>query len=250
MYVDIIAVGGGTRHNLGVKVVAIDWAASPHTVTFDTVIAAGAAIGDEIYVAEGQSQTNGVAIATREPLGLEASLLATGTYLGIARATYANWQANIFTASAAFDEDILLRARTRLTQESGIGLGQMARKMKLLAHPAQADVWFRLSIPRIRFAGANGNDPVNSSVTMAGGMPFVLSYQCPTSKVYLADWSMSQSLYTPGGELHVDTEYNGAALKWLATRDVGLMFLKEYCAFAFKRPNAAVRIISLTEPTR
>jgi hypothetical protein len=247
MYCDVIdSALDGTQHNSAVKITGVDWVNK--TATFDTALAAAGAIGDFLYITG--SQVSGTAETSKEPIGLEGALLASGTYLGIARATYPNWNANLMTASSFFDEDVLLRARTRLTQESGIQLSGMAGRMKVVTHPMQADVLFKLAIPRIGYTGGGSFDLGNKSEVSFGGIGFETSYQAPTDKAYLGDFKYFQSLYTPNGELHIDTEYNGSALKWVATKDVGLVFAKEYCAFACKRPNAFVRISSLTEATR
>lgn len=204
---------------------------------------------DRIYI--DSAQISGESTTTlKEPIGLEGSLIATGTYLGIDRAVYGNWQSNVLTASAFFDEDILLRARTRLTQETGIPLAGMASRFKVLTHPNQVDILFKLAIPRIRYSGNDSFDLGNSGNVKFGNTPFITSYLCPAGTAYMGDFRYSQQLYTPGGELHIDTEYNGSTLKWVATKDQGLVFVKEYAAMAVKRPNAFVRILSLTQATR
>jgi len=114
----------------------------------------------------------------------------------------------------------------------------------------QADVLFKLAIPRIRYSGNESFDLGNSDEVKFGNIPIVCSYNAPSDKAYLGDWSKHVSLYTPNGKLHIDTEYNGAALKWVATKDVGLVFLKEYCNFANKAPNCFVRYSSLSELSR
>jgi hypothetical protein len=218
------------------------------TVVMTTSFDAGVADNDRLYIDSGQASSGDV--ASREPIGLEGSLLATGSYLGINRATYGAWQANVLTASAFLDEDILLRARTRLTQETGIPLAGLANRFKVLTHPNQVDVLFKLAIPRIRYSGNDKFDLGNSENVSFGRTKFITSYLCPTGTAYMGDFRYSQQLYTPNGELHIDTEYNGSTLKWVATKDQGLVFVKEYAAMAVKRPNAFVRILSLTQPTR
>ena len=247
MVVDIAAAttGSPTHKAAGVAIVGVDWVSK--SITFSTTpVAVTTAMG--VYL-DGY-HTASAAVASREPIGLAGSLLATGTYLGINRATYPNWKAGAMTASSFFDEDILLRARTRITQEAGIGLGQMAGRFKCLTHPMQVDTLFKLAIPRIRYAGGGEVDLGNSMNTKFGGIQFVTSYACPPATAYLGDFMYSQTLYTPGGELHVDSELGGSSLKWVATKDVGLVFVKEYCAFVVKRPNAFIAITALTEATR
>jgi hypothetical protein len=203
---------------------------------------------DEVYIASPEHVT-GVAPVDREILGLEASLLASGTYLGIDRSSYHNWQAQALTASSVLDEDIILRARARITQETGIGLAGMGQ-FKLLCHPTQANALFKLSLSRIHYSGTSGINLLNSDDVKLGNIGVVTSYLCPDDKAYLGDWRHSKCVYTPGGELHIDTEYNGSALKWVATKDVGLVFAKCYSQLIVTRPNAFCRIASITQATR
>lgn len=247
MFVDIIDVSADTRHNEDIEIASVDWVNK--TVTFESAVAAAVDDNDEIYIA-GSQETAANPPVNKEPIGLEGSLLASGTYLGINRSTVGTWQANTFAANGFLDEDVLLRARTRLTQVSGIRLSGISSRMSLVTHPMQADILFKLAIPRIQFAAGGSFDLGNSDEPSFGRMPVKTSYQAPADKAYLGDWMYNQQLYTPNGELHIDTEYNGSALKWVATKDQGLVFVKEYCAFANKRPNAFVRITGLTEATR
>ena len=248
MEVDIIDVSAFTRHETDLRIESVDW--PNKTVTFDASIASAVEDNDEIYITDSQAGSGTGAPINKEPIGLEGSLLATGSYLGIDRASVGNWQAQALTASAFFDEDILLRARTRVTQETGIPLGGFANRFKVLCHPMQVDTLFKLAIPRIRYSGNDQFDLGNDENVSFGRTKFVTSYLCPPAVAYLGDFQYSQSLFTPNGELHIDTEYNGSTLKWVTRKDVGLVFVKEYCAFAVKRPNAFVRISSLTEQTR
>jgi hypothetical protein len=248
MRVDIVDTDGTTIHNDNITVSSIDWANK--TVTFDTAVASGATTGD--FVILNDSNLSGALAATTEfePIGVEGALLASGTYLGISRSTYPLWQSNTFAVSGLLDEESIQRARVRLTQASGIQLSGMAGRLKLVVHPMQAEILFRLAIPRIQYSGTNGVDLLNSSEVKVGGVPVVTSYLAPAGKAYLGDWKYAMSLYPPSGKLHIDTEFNGSALKWLAGFDRGQVFVKEYCAFAVRRPNAFIRLTSLTEATR
>lgn len=246
MVVDVVDTDLSTHHSSDLTITGVDWVNK--TVTFDTAPAAAAATGDFLYMAD--SQISGTAATNKEPLGFEASMLATGTYLGIDRASETNWQTPNIAVNAFLDEATLLRARTRITQESGIPLQSMGGRFKAVSHPMQVDVLFKLAIPRIRFSGNDKFDLGNSDNVYFGNIPFVTSYNCPAATAYVGDFMYSQSLFTPNGELHIDTEYNGSALKWVSTKDVGLAFVKEYCNFVLKRPNAFVRLSSLTEATR
>jgi hypothetical protein len=243
MVVDVLDTDLSTVHQSDVTVTNVDWATK--SITFDANINTNAAVGDFLVIADSNAGSS-----AHEPIGLEGALLASGTYLGVSRSSYPEWKAETFAASSLFDEEVIQRARVRLTQRAGIQLTQMPGRLKLVTHPMQAEILFRLAIPRIQFSGANGIDLLNSSEVKVGGVPVVTSYMAPVDKAYLGDWKYSQALYTPGGKLHIDTEFNGASMKWVAGFDKGQVFLKEYCAFANKRPNAFVRITDLDEATR
>lgn len=248
MVVDIIDDAGTTRHNTDLTIDVVDWV--NRQITFSTAVAAAVDDNDRIFIAD--SQANSGALVNKEPIGLEGSLLASGTYLGIDRAVEANWRSSSLAASGLFDEDIVLRATQRVRQESGVPLSSMTKSFKILCHPTQLNLLFKLTIPRIQYSGNQVFDLGygGDGNIKFGGMGFVTSDQCPTNVAYLGDWQYSQSLYTPGGRLHIDTEYNGAQLKWVATKDQGLVFMKEYCAFAVKKPVAFCRITGLTDATR
>jgi len=243
MVCDVLDTDRVTVHTADATVSSIDWVNK--TVTFDIALAAAVAVGDFFVIAD-----SSIGVATHEPIGFEGSLLSTGTYLGIVRSSSPEWQSETFAASGLFDEEVVQRARVRLTQRSGIQLAGMPGRLRVATHPMQAEILFKLAIPRVRYNGTSDIDLLNTSEAKVGGVPVTTSYMAPTTKAYFGDFKYSQALYTPNGKLHVDTEYNGSALKWIATKDQGLVFLKEYCAFIVRRPNAFVRITGLTEATR
>jgi hypothetical protein len=249
MYVDVIkATASYDRYHTGIKIKSVDWVNQTVTFADGTALDTNATTGDQLYLTGSQAASGQP--DSKEPIGLEGSLLDSGTYLGISRTDYVNWKSNVLNASAYLDEDILFRARTRVTQESGIGLAGISSRMKLVCHPSQANILFKLGLPRVRYSGTSGIDLGNSEEVKFGGIPVLTSYLCPMSVAYLGDWKYSKTLYTPGGELSIDTKYNGAALKWVATRDVGLVFARSYRALAVTRPNAFIRIHTLTEASR
>lgn len=246
MKVDIIDAADNTRHHEDLEVVGVDWVNKQ--LTFTSALAAGVDDTDKVFLAESQAASG--APASLEPIGLEGALLDSGTYLGVSRSTYPNWKANVRTVSGFLSEDVLMRGRDHLTQETGITIQQQSGRFALVCHQIQASQLFKLAIPRMQFNGANGIDLLNSDYVRVGGVPVITSHKCPTDKAYLGDWSFFRSLYTPGGELHVDTEYNGSAMKWSANKDAGIVFLKEYHAFACFNPPAFVRYTSLSAPSR
>lgn len=247
MFVDIIDVADDTRHATGIEVVDVDWVAK--TVTFGAALAAAVDNGDEIYITGSQAASG--APVNKEPIGLEGSLLTSGSYLGIDRSVDTNWKANAFAVNGLWDESTIMRARTRLTQESGIPAGAISSRMKVACHPMQVDTLFKLAMSRIQYSGNSFDLGYSDEGEVSfGRLKFCTSYQCPVDKAYLGDWMYSQTVYAPGGELHIDTEYNGAPLKWVANKDVGLVFLKSYFAYINKRPNAFVRLTGLSEASR
>lgn len=248
MVVDMLDATSTTRHDTNMKIQKVNWATK--VVTFTTSLADANPDDGRIFLADTQADSGQLNTAP-EPLGFEASIRATNTYLGLARtgSGNANWGAHEMAVSAFLDESVLGRARTRITQDSGIDIGGMAGSFKLACHPMQADVLFKLAIPRIDFSPGQAALGFSSNPSY-GDIKLVTSYQCPPARAYLGDFSKHQSLYTPGGELHVDTEFNGSALKWVANYDTGIVFLKEYSQFVLRNPSCFLRLSALTELTR
>jgi hypothetical protein len=226
----------------------IDWVNKTVTLGASSSVTSAITIGGTIHMAGMYDATGNTTVL--EPIGLPTALSTSTTYLGISRTTYPNWKGNAITVSGFFDESVLLRGRTQITQQTGIRLAGLSQQMAVLCHPMQADILFKLAIPRIRYSGNETFDLGNSSEVQFGNIPFKTTYLCPAATAYMGPWQYNQSLYTPNGKLHIDTEYNGSALKWVSTLDQGLVFVKEYCAFANKRPNAFMTFSSLTEATR
>lgn len=248
MYVDVIDDSAYTRHNVAAQIESVDW--PNRQITFTSALAAGVDDNDRLYINGSQASSGTAAPVSREPIGLEGSLLETGIYLGIDRGSVSNWKANVLTASAPLDETILMRARVRLTQETGAQLGGMGG-FKILTHPTQIDTLFRLAIPRIQYSGASASRPdLGNTGIKFGDLDFVTSHLCPSNAAYLGDWSKSNRLFTPNGQLRIDTEYNGGALKWSTNKDVGVVMLLQYHAFVVRNPRRFVAIRSLTDATR
>lgn len=245
MSCDIIDETANTRHNEDVVIQDVDWV--NRTVTFETAMAAAVDDNDKIFLAGSQDATG--APVTREPLGVEASLAATGIYLGIDRGTVREWQSRRLTASRPLDEDLIQRGRVFITQITGLPLSGISSAYGLLCHQNVAEGLFKLVIPRMQYTSANV-DLMNTTEMKLGGMPVITSPNCPSSKAYLGDWKYSQELFVPGGELKMDDDHNGATLKWVANKDVGLVYFREYHQFVVKKPNAFVVYTSLTELDR
>ncbi len=246
MKVDIIDVTDFTRHNVDVVIQDVDWV--NRTVTFETPLAAAVDDNDMIFIAGSQDATG--APQVREPLGLEAQLATTGVYLGIDRGVIREWQPRRITASRYFDEELIQRGRVWITQITGLPLSGISSNYAILTHPSQAEILFKLIIPRVQYSMGGGFDVLNSSEVKVGNIPLITTPNCPSSKAYMGDWKYSQRLYVPGGELKIDEEHNGAALKWVANKDVGLVYYRSYSQFVNKKPQAFVVYDSLSELDR
>lgn len=241
-------VSAGTDYFGPYVIASIDWPTK--TVAFDSAVSATVAVGDTLYLT-GTQGPNGTAVASKEPDGIESAIgSVAGSYLGISRANNGNWRGNLITVSAALDEAFLLQGRTRIVQETGIQIQSIGGRFNLLCHQQQADQLFRLALPRVRFAGTDMIDLGNSDDVKFGNIGIVTSHQCPPATAYLGDWSYFQRLYPPGGELHIDTELNGSALKWVSNKDVAAVLLKSYKNMVCKKLPAFVRFGSITTPTR
>ena len=226
----------------------MDWANKQ--ATFTAAVDATVTTGDILYLRDSQGPT-GTAPVSREPDGLESALgSVAGSYLGISRANNGNWRANLITVSAPLDENFLLQGRTRIVQETGLQIQSIGGRLNLLCHQQQADQLFKLAIPRIRFAGTDMIDLGNSDEVKFGNIGIVTSHQCPPATAYLGDFAYFQRLYPPGGELHIDSELNGSALKWVSNKDVAAVLLKSYKNMVCKKLPAFVRFASITTPTR
>jgi len=246
MKLDLIDIADFTRHNADIVIQDVDWI--NRTVTFETAVASAADDNDYLFIAGSQDATG--APVVREPLGLEASLAATGVYLGIDRGVVREWQARRLTASTYLNEELIQRGRVFITQITGVPLSGITSSYALLTHPNQAEILFKLVIPRVQYSMGASFDLLNTSEVKLGNIPVITSPNCSSSKAYLGDWKYSQHLYVPGGELKIDEEHNGSALKWVANKDVGLVYWRAYHQFVVKKPNAFVVYDSLSELDR
>lgn len=246
MQIDVIDVADYTRHSTDLVISDVDWVNKQ--ITLETALASAADTLDQIYIAGSQDATG--APIVREPLGLEASLASSGVYLGIDRGTIREWQTRSITASRFLDEDLIQRARTYITQITGIPLSGITSSYALLTHPNVAEALFKLVIPRVQYTMGGSFDLLNTSEVKLGNMPVITSPNCPSGTAYLGDWKYSQRLYVPGGELKMDEEHNGAALKWVSGKDSGQVYFREYHQYVVKRPNAFVKFTSITEMDR
>lgn len=243
---DVIDATATTRHVLDAKAVAVDWV--NNTITFDKVIPAAVDANDRLFIADSQADSG--IISAKDPVGLAGAIGSTGEYNGISRDGEANWRSTAYTASKYVDEDVLGRIRVRIHQDTGIGYQEMASDFAHVLHPLQLEVLFKMAIPRIRYTAGQGFELGHDGSFTFGGMKFVTDYHCPTTTMYTGDWSQFVTLYTPNGELHIDSEYNGAALKWVAGYDQGVVIVKSYYNFACLNPVRFAKTSSITAPSR
>ena len=213
------------------------------TIKTDTDISGLIADNYKIYKA-GTQTTNG-SVATAEMLGMAAHIASSGTYLGISRTTYRNWAGNVVDAgSTPVTEDLLFRA---LNQIEIVGGMTNPAGFKIVMHPDQRRKYLELTLPQKQFSGLN-MDAGYSKLTF-NGMPIVTAYSCPSDVVYIGDFSKLKKVYVPGEELHVESEYNGSAIKWLPGYDACIAYFREYGNMVCTKPNSFVKISALTGVT-
>lgn len=246
MFVDIIDAADNTRHHEDIEIADVDWVAG--TVTFGENVDVAVAATDKILQAGSQASSG--ALVSKEYIGFEGSLLSTGTYLGLSKTNLKQaWASQSFDVSGNFDVDTILRSRTRLQAIKGLTMAQI-NAFEILCHPMQADSLARLAFNQIRYNSGGPFDLANGDEVKVGGIKLVTTYNCAPTKAYLGPWDKSQMLYTPNGQLQVDTEKGGSAMKWLNRKDAGLTYVREYGSPVVKRPDLFTRFYNLTELSR
>lgn len=246
MALDFIDASDGTRHATGVKVESIDWVNKKFTTA--TPLTADVDTGDLIYISGSQAATG--AVVNKEPVGLAKSISATGTYLGIDRASEGNWRSSVLSTTGLPSEEHFTRLRTRIHQETGYSLAEMGTKFGCLTHPMQIDNLFRLSIPRVRYTAGEGFEQGHDGSFTFGGQKFYTSHKAPTTKIRMGDWGKHGSCFVPGHKLHIDSQFNGTQMKWRPDYDEAIVFAKEYGAFANLDPRCFGEIDGLSEQSR
>lgn len=247
VFYDVSTAGGAETYFGPYTIDVVDWVNKQ--VTFSSAVDATVTTGDILYLRDTQGPS-GTAPVAREPGGVKAMFASSGTYAGLSRTTIANWRSSVMAVSDLLDEQYLLRMRTRIQQESGIQIQSMAGAFNLFCHPMQADILFRLALPRIRYAGTDMIDLGNSDDVKFGNIGIVTSTQHDPTQAELGDWRHVKSLYTEGGELHVDSEMNGSTLKWVSNKDVARVIMLSYCEWISPFPVGFGRMTGLTEQSR
>lgn len=237
MLVEVFTAGGAYVTGPH-KVVDVD--VVNQTVTFDTDFASSLTATDGIYLAGTQPRTG--TLVEREPLGLEAAIATSGSYLNISRATIPEWESNVVDASSTdLDEDRLLQAEQRCYIVGGISMGRV-RDFRILIHPFQLRKYFQLVIPRKEFSGMTFD--AGYSKLGWNGHEFLVTQNCPETTLYMGDFSAWQKFTAPDGNLQIDSTF-GSPIKWAPGFDGGMAYWREYCNYAVRKPNSWVKITNL-----
>lgn len=244
--VDIIDATLTTRHELRCPVEVSDWVNKK--LTFGRNITSAIDAGDRIFLS--YSQADSGALVNKEPIGLAGSVAETGTYLGIDRSLEEGWRGSVLQADSFFNEDIWMRARTRIQQRTGRGIGSMGSFAGVM-HSQQLDVLFRLAMPRIQYQGGGPFNLGHNGNISFGNMDNIwTSHDVPPTTAWLGDFSKHKTCYAPGGELHIDSQFNGSAMKWVSGKDNWLVFAKSYFAWINTAPLYFVKVTNLSVPSR
>lgn len=239
MLVDVLDTSTGAKKVSGAQVTAVDRLGN--TVTFGTNFASLVGASDGLYISGTQPATGGP--VSREITGLDAAIASSGTYLGILRSSYPDWSGNTFSASSAFlDEDMLRRAEEEIRVVGGVDFNGA----QIAIHPNQKRILDGLAVSRMRYAGGGQHD-LKPDATW-GDQELIVSDQCPSTTVYVGDFSYFQWFYSPDGEMRLD-DTGGDTIKWLPGYDAACGFWREWAECAVRKPNAFVKITSLADVT-
>lgn len=202
-------------------------------------------IADNYYIYKAGEQTVSGTQSTTQFTGLAGALASSGTYFGLSRTTYRNWRANVIDAgSTSITEDLLQRACGQLEIVSGSGMAGYG----IVAHPDQRRRYLELVLAQKRFSGLSLD--AGHKVLEFNGMPFITSYKCQPSVIYMGNFKNDfQKVFVPGGELKVDTEQNGQAVRPVPGYDSQAVLIKSYGNFICRKPNNFVKISALTGVT-
>lgn len=233
---------GGTFKSGPHKVVDVD--VVNQTVTFDSDFFSDVADNDGMFLAGTQPKVGG--LIEREPLGLDAAVAATGTYLNIARTTHPEWEGNVVPAGGLdIDEDRLLQAEQRCYIVGGISMGRV-KDFRVLIHPFQLRKYYELILPRREYSGMS----FDAGYGRLGwnGHEFMVTHNCQEDRFWMGDFSQWQTFTAPDGQLQIDTTF-GAPIKWAPGFDGGLLYWREYQNYAIRKPNAWVQCQNLGNVT-
>ena len=211
-----------------------------NAITLDTDIST--LIGDNSKLFLSGTQTSG-AVASREPNGLVDQVKTSGTWNGLALATYPALKGNVVAAGTVdVTEDILQRAADRIEIEMGLS-PQNAESWTVFSHTNQRRKYLELVRSLKQFTGLNLD--AGYKTLEWNGSPWITSNQMDPTTIYMGDFSKFQKFWTPYGPLQMDSEYNGTTIKWLNNYDALVILFRTYLQFAIRVPKAFVRITSL-----
>ena len=241
MLVDVLDDSTGTRLVSGAKVTAVDRFGG--TVTFDTDFSSLVGDNDQLYLAGTQPASGGP--VTREILGFGAAIATSGSYLGISRTSYPEWKAvSISASNTDLDEDRMYQLQNRIKIQGG----NDTAGFQCVMHPNQMRKFFELVQSRMRFTDAKAVE-LKPSVIRWSGMDIIETDQCPTTQIYMGDFSKFQRFAPPGGDLHLSSDFGGEVIKWVPGYDAGLCYARSYSEYAIRKPNAFGTVTSLNDVT-
>lgn len=199
-------------------------------------------IGDNSKIFLSGTQTSG-AVASREPNGLADQVKTSGTWNGLALATYPALKGNVLAAgSVDVTEDILQRASDRIEIEMGLS-SQNAESWTVFSHTNQRRKYLELVRSLKQFTSLSLD--AGYSALSWNGSPWITSNQMDPTTIYMGDFSKFKKFWTPYGPLQMDSEYNGSTIKWLNGFDALVIIFRTYLQFAITVPKAFVRITGL-----
>jgi hypothetical protein len=222
------------------KIVDVDHA--NNAITLDTDIST--LIGDNSKLFLAGTQTSGT-VAAREPNGLADQVKTSGTWNGLALATYPALKGNVLSAgSVDITEDILQRAQHRIEIEMGLS-PQNAERWVVFSHTNQRRKYLELVRAQKQFTGLSLD--AGYKALEWNGSPWITSNQMDPTTIYMGDMAKFQKFWTPYGPLQMDSEYNGSTIKWLNGFDALVIVFRTYFQFAIRVPKAFIRITGLNE---
>lgn len=237
MLVDVLDDSTGAILVSGARVTAVDVFAS--TVTFATDFSSLVGDNDGLYISGSQPSTGGP--VSREITGLTAAIATSGTYLGISRTSYPEWQSIVVSAASTdIDEDRIEQMLNRIKIQGGTD----TEGFQVVIHPNQMRKLMELAYSRMRFNG--GTVDLRPGVSKFGSTTFIESDQCPKTTAFFGDFSKFQKFTVPGGDLSL-SDLGGEVVKWVPGYDQGLAYWREYCDYAVRKPNSFARLTNLND---
>ncbi len=203
------------------------------TITVDTTLST--TDGEEIIRGDSNTLNN----EDLDYFGINAGVLATGTYYGIARAGEPNWQANLIDANGeALDEDLLQFAFDTAEIE---GDGVSAPNLLISEHRVRR-IYVALLQAQKRFVNTLDLEGGFKGLDF-NGVPWVVDKACPPQRVYYLNtmdwvWFVMKQI----GWIQRD----GSVLKWVDQKDAYRAVLAAYRNIACKQPANQTVLYDIT----